>query len=810
MKRVTILLLTLIVAMPILHAVEMQSTVVVGQVYDSNTFSPLENIHLSVHGKSVGTTTNAEGMFLLRLEISRPTKVVVSGIGYRSYSFVVNPGVDAGIDVALQEKNTLLEEVMVTPGTNPASALMARVRANRSLNESPVMTTDNSNAQTQVFLSEIQSRHLSRKVWKNMQSSLIAQSDSSYLLPIYTRVTREGEQDVHASVLTEEEYANLLTELETAPNFYRNTFSLYSTAFLSPLASDGSAYYRFYLLDSICAATGKQYIVDFRTRNPYYATFDGQMVIDSATAGLIRITAVVPPQVNANYLKNATIEQDFQQTDDGRLGRSMQHSRVNLLLDVAVKTDNSHTFPSVLVTHEMSHRNSPLAEVNHFRESNLHSDSAPLPSVSDLQVKIDTLNNTPLFRTARFLAYTISTGYIPTGSYVEIGNVSELLKVNNQETIRLGLPLRTSEKLWKNVCLEAYAAYGFSDQAWKGAGAVHINLPTQRRHQLTIRYADEYRFSDISDFEMLKRENASWFRYMGFTTAITRIMQKQARVDYNPMVREREFRLLAEDDWTDYLETTTKIAVGRMGYGEPTHNYHAQPSFRYANLSTTLRFSWEEKKVDMYFRRIHVYNNLPVLYLFGEIGSFTMDNAQSTSAYHLYGQLHLMLRHQIHFGVAGQLDYLLEGGLILGKVPYPLLQIFDANPTFAYDQYRFSLMPNYKFAADRYVAFHADWNGRGCLFNLIPGIRYLHLRELAVFKLGYGGLSAHHNEVLPLPLSRNNEPCLEALNTPYIELGVGIGNILRIGEIYSIWRLTHNNDIPMPRWSLHFRFCIDK
>lgn len=806
MRKAIVLLLYAMATITTLYATETLSTVVVGEVYDSHTLAPLPDINLAVVGKSIGTTTNSEGMFLLRLEINKPTKIAVSGIGYHKYTFTVEPGIDAGIDIALEEKNTLLQEVMITPGTQPAEAIMARVRANRSQNESPALNSSHANAQTHVFLSNIRAKHLNRKLWQNLQDYMIVRPDSSYLLPIYSRQTHDQQHDVHSSFLTREEYETLLVGLETAPDFYHNTVSLYSTAFLSPLASDGNTYYRFYLVDSIADETGKHYIVDFRTRNPYYATFNGQMEIDSATAGLLSISAVVPPQVNANYLKNATIEQVYRQEPNNLTVREMQDSRVNILLDMAVKTDNSHIFPSVLVSQEITNRKpEPVIHIN----NTLHAPIYHKDSVINL---IDTLNSTPLFRVARFLAYTISTGYVPTGSYIEIGNVSEILKINNPETIHLGIPLRTSEKLWKNICLEACAAYGFGDHAWKGFGKIHINLPTMRRHQLTAQYTDEYVYSDMPDFTLLKRENAAWFRYMGFTTAIMRNFYATTHNNYDPLVRKREFCLLANDDWNDFMETQTHIAIGRMGYGEPTHAYDAQSSFRYANLSATLRFSWDEKKVDMFFRRIHVYNNKPVLYINGEIGSFTMDQEPTitSSNYHLYGKIQFMLRQQVSLGVVGQLDYTVEGGVILGAVPYPLLNIFDANETFAFDKYRFSLMQNYRYAADKYVALHADWNGRGCLFNLIPGIRCLHLRELAVFKFGYGTMSSQHEQILPLPYSTPNVHRLDELSTPYIEMGVGIGNILRFGEVYSIWRLTHRNDPNAPRWGLRFRLYIDR
>ena len=132
-----------------------------------------------------------------------------------------------------------------------------------------------------------------------------------------------------------------------------------------------------------------------------------------------------------------------------------------------------------------------------------------------------------------------------------------------------------------------------------------------------------------------------------------------------------------------------------------------------------------------------------------------------------------------------------------------MLHLFAGNQSYSFDAFRFTLMNTGCYAADRYVQLHADWNGRGVLFNLIPGIRYLRLRELVSFKLAYGAFSS--NRLLPAAI----ENPYTDLRIPYVEAAVGIGNILRIGDLYSVFRLTHHADFDAPWWSLRFRLHIE-
>jgi len=78
------------------------------------------------------------------------------------------------------------------------------------------------------------------------------------------------------------------------------------------------------------------------------------------------------------------------------------------------------------------------------------------------------------------------------------------------------------------------------------------------------------------------------------------------------------------------------------------------------------------------------------------------------------------------------------------------------------------------------------------------------LRELAEMKIAYGGL-ANGQKLLNSQLQ--GAPA-GSLQIPYVEIGVGIGNILRVCDLYSIWRLTHHNDMDTPVWAIRFRLNL--
>ena len=78
-------------------------------------------------------------------------------------------------------------------------------------------------------------------------------------------------------------------------------------------------------------------------------------------------------------------------------------------------------------------------------------------------------------------------------------------------------------------------------------------------------------------------------------------------------------------------------------------------------------------------------------------------------------------------------------------------------------------------------------------------------------KMLWGGLREQHEAVIPMPLDAMGNRLYNQANVPYVEVGVGLGNIFRLIDIYSIWRVTHmHQPIHEPKWSVRFCFNIDK
>ena len=765
-KQIVAFLLILLFAP--LHAVE---TIIVGEIVNETTGEAIPNVNIHFRGTKIGTTSDENGSYVLRVDMQAKAQLVFSAVGYYTQRFDIEPGSMAGLQVAMRERAALLTEVVVAPNENPALELLRQVRQHRPDNDRtmhPELTMDTRREQT-LYVSQINKRHLRRALWRSLQAGMIAQDDSTYILPLYretqsfriagNEMTPANDQLTQALILSETDYSSLLGN-EGNLNFYANSVSIMGHAFLSPLAAGGNLYYRYYLVG--------EDTIHFRTRNSFYATFNGEMVIDTATFALRSITAYVPAEVAVNYVNTLHVSQTL--TPDGAIAQE----HISALLDVSIKSEKAGTvFPTLLLTTSLT--NPTANEVSGPTEERSYSASgltaAGDPSKADSAFSaLDTL---PLIKTAKWFATIATTGYIPTGSWLDIGHIEEILQVNSHEGVHFGLPFRTNEKLSKVVSLEASVGYGIKDRSVKGMGRISVNLPTQRRHIMQLEYNDHYVWSEVDDFDRLLRENSMGWGNFDFTAYAFEALHRDS-LYVNTAIRQRQIQYHWWADWTDHLETHAYLRAGW------------QEGYAYQTLSAIARLSWGERKYDGYFMRRYAYSaKYPVLYLGLEAGHWTDG---------LYGHLRLMLTQHANLGMGGTLTYAFQAGAIFGRVPGSFLWQANANQGYAYDPYRFTLLHGRQLMADKYVALQTEWNGQGILFNLIPGIRWLHLRELVEAKIAYGYLSDNYQSQITNYQSPHNL---------YAEIGVGIGNILRVCDLYSIWSLT-----PEVQWGMRFRIHL--
>ncbi len=108
----------------------MAQTTVTGTVKDAKSGEPLPGVSIKVIGKSLGTTSDFDGNFTLKVNQNPPFKVEVSYIGYTTQSFDINQK-SMNLSVSLAEESSRLDEVIVSASRTPESVRESPVTIER-------------------------------------------------------------------------------------------------------------------------------------------------------------------------------------------------------------------------------------------------------------------------------------------------------------------------------------------------------------------------------------------------------------------------------------------------------------------------------------------------------------------------------------------------------------------------------------------------------------------------------------------------------------------------------------------------------
>ena len=182
--------------------------------------------------------------------------------------------------------------------------------------------------------------------------------------------------------------------------------------------------------------------------------------------------------------------------------------------------------------------------------------------------------------------------------------------------------------------------------------------------------------------------------------------------------------------------------------------------------------------------------------IFGIKGVFGSD--------YTYQKIEMAIEHTRSIGVLGRIRYGVNGGFVLGSVAYPFLKVHEGSQSYWLYTNSFNKMSYFEFISDHYVTGFIEQHWQGLLFDRIPLLKKLKLRLVTTGRITYGQISSRYNNVMLIPSFTRKFG-----NIPYAEASIGIENILKLGRVDLVWRITHLYEGISPlgiraRWTFAF------
>ena len=783
--------------------VKAQDIVVIGQVMSADDGTPLESVNVWFKGTDIGTTTNKDGFFMLRSPIPQ-NSLEVSIVGYKKRSIKLDKGKDQVLQVYMREDVNLLDEILVMPGDNPANAIVKEVIAHKHLNN-PDLISDIAYEQTtltSIDLTDIPQKAQQRRLLKALNRGNLSASDSSFLIPVYLcfetdSVVVAGDSSKLIDAYTNEKAFEIMAPKQWRSyfnsylpevNFYRNYISIFDKTFVSPLSVQSKSFYNYLLTDSIEVDGQKVYEITFYPKNDKNLVFKGNMWIDGQSYALLSIDAMMSSMANINFVDNLQFVQRFE-----RIGNKYyySHKSKSAVVKFSTAVGNRVVFGSL------------LSQKSDFDNLRLVSDSVETLPMPDYNKNVpegglertwsamDSLNQTRIRKLA-YLAVDVGlNGYLHVWKF-DIGPLLNFFNYNLLEGARPLFSMRTGQSMWENVTLGGYVGYGFGDRKWKYGGEAQVRFGKEHANTFSLFYDRRifrYGFDQVNLYQENKVEQYdhlfNWFFSM----------------DAFPFNALRDRATISYKYEYKGLKITTE-ARGSKTYSNPYIPFIqqgvAEDAVSSLSLYADLRLSWKEQTLNSYFRRHYLRTNYPIVHVVAEAGIYKVGNYQNP-----YGKLNLVVKQRAPIYI-GKLHYMVEGCWVMGSVPFPELFITRGTRGFYYTYTNFALLQQSEFAADLYMGGHFRYESNGYLFNMIPYLKRLNMRENLIFNIGYGGLDRQkHDKILTIPVF------MKSFKEPYMEFGFGVSNILNFVTVESMWRLTYRHNTDGPLWALRARFDLN-
>lgn len=798
-----------------------------GTVVDGSNGMPIPFAGVYFKGTTVGTTTDMDGRYVLRTRrVSDSLSVKV--VGFIEKSIAIRKSENQTIEFKLEPNVSQLGEVVIRAGENPAFRILRGVWRNRDKNDRRHLQSFQyeSHSRLEVDMDKVNERVRDKKILKPFvvlfdSLKMMHEGEQRYLLPIfyseslsdfyYNANPFRRKEVIRASRidgvgLEDGEFiAQQMGATFRDFNFYQDWVPIFDKLFVSPIAGEGRLYYEYYLIDSSYGSKGeKLYEIKIKPKRPEDLAFSGRMFIEDEIFALRSIELETGAEANINYIDKLTLKQVMVQTPAG----PWLPEKLEMFIDFGDITEI--IFGAVAYIHVTNSKmiiNQPKDGFFYdksidlavdafdydeaFWEENRHTP----PSERELRMAsvVDSVRRFGPLKGMAEVAKVAFSGFYRAGK-VDFGPYLFLFGQNPVEGSRFRLGVKTNHYYSKRFIWQGYLAYGTRDNRFKQFFQVEHFLNRRKWAIVGYQYKNDLEAMGID--QAFLADN----KVMSVSTQAFAATAQLGLLDRFLATRMHSIWLSGDiaKNLTASISFDHKVseAVGNFVFAYKQFPDQVNSPLRNGwttfSMRTSLRWApGEELLINGNDRGTVRRNYNPVFGVNFENGFKNVLGGSFN-----FQRIGLNISRNIKMGFLGWGEYDLSAGAVLGRLPYPLLEVQPGNETlFKYKQL-FNMLNFFEIVTDQSVSLRGVQHFEGLLLNSIPGIKKLDLRLVAGGGIIFGRLSDKNRTLLPDgPINGNAPTEFYSLrpDIPYAEVSYGFENIFKVGRVELFHRLTYRN-----------------
>jgi hypothetical protein len=805
---------------------------ITGIIIDASTGDSLALAGVTYKERKISTIADLDGKFTIA-RINGAT-LTFSCMGFKEETVNVTKATPGRLTIKLKPDTKQLNEVVIKAERkryvrkdNPAVELMKRVieakketrlenhdyymynkyqKLSMSLNDVKVKEQDSTD------VGKVKFSQMAELSPYNNKMVVPISLDETVTQHIYRKDPKsekdiiQGEQStgLNQLIATGEMVNTTLKEVFLDVDIYDNYIKLLKFPFLSPIGSGATSFYRYYIVDTLLVERDSCYHLQFTPNNPQDIGFNGDIyILKDSTLHVKKCHLSIPPKSDVNFVSSLSIDQVYSQLPNGEwalttddmwaemtlLGKSLLVVRNTRISDYSFEPLHKNLFKGAAKVKRMADaRNQDEEFWNQHRAVELSENEGGL---GDFMTAMSKSKN---MRIPLLVVKTLFENYIETSkpgkpSKFDIGPVISTFSSNFHDGFRMRVGGQTTGAFSKHLFMDGYYTHGF-----KSGGnyyGVSVNYCFNKKKnssfefpQRMIVFESSYDVRSVSD-KYLKNSKDNLF--VNIKTETVNMLYKNNKQKLG-FVWETDYGL----NFNTNLITESNQVCGDLRF---IHVNDGREDFkiRTTEWEAEVRFCPGQTYINTKQNRWPINKDRPEFTIRHSMGFNGILGGQFSS-----NQSEVGIFKRQWLGSWGRVDLHVLGSIQWNKVPFPLLITPPTCISYVEQEGTLNMLHNMEFFMDRRVFWSVAWNMNGKIFNRIPLFKKLKLREHIAFKGVWGTLTDKNN-----PLKNTEDDMIYAFpegsypllgSTPYMELAVGIRNILKIFGVDYVRRLNYHDN----------------
>ncbi len=792
-------------------------TIATGKVIDKTTRKGIDYANIRFKGTVGAIGSNTAGNFKIS-SVLRPKTLVVSLIGYQTVEVPVTPGTINKLSIELSAIDVNLKEVVVKPKKRKqkreidtaALFIFHAVQRNREFNRAEANDSFHFKEYSKMIYSVLNptDKFLNANFFKPYKF-FFEKPDSTPLgrryFPLFVQeqlkevyFRKKPQRRVNLfrynrmSGLPDPLWVKLIGYHFDVTDAYESVHIVLEKSFISPFSFGAEGVYNYHVMDTTHPNGRTTYKLNFVGRVKEDLCEKGYALIDSATWGIKFISYKPNEKANLNYIYDLTLEQTFNLVDsthwmltneDMLLEGNLLKNPNKLAIRIEKKTTRSDISLHQTAPDSIWASKDDIVDGDVYKKNRAYIDTMRLDTLSTAERLVykhfDSVQHVPAFKAFKFFTNLLTTSNVKCGP-VDFGRLYHIASRNNVEGWRLRLGIYTNRQISDKFFTGGYVAYGTKDHAIKYVANLRFLLPSryQRWHAIEAEY--------INDMFILGNEDS----YASYDNVLTLI----SGATLSKVMKTRQINFYYERDWIKGLSTKLVLS-NKTFYSIPSAFSFSRtdnagitrniPQITTTEISGEIRYCKTDYYFESYTYRYPLQTRTPSITL---KFAFGFENKLFGGNY-TYQKLMLQFKHRWQLPVIGYSKIFARAGYIFGNSPYPVSNISSSNLSFVRDDLTLQVAAPFEFVSDKFIMLWWEHYFDGFFLNRIPGISKLHMREFIQCKALFGGYSSKNASLITLPSDiRVPGPI------PYVEVGVGLENILNLFQLGFYWRCTYRDN----------------